>query len=514
MRYALLFVALLLFPGLAHAEWLESSSDHFVVYGRSDEKNLRRFSEQLERYQAAMAFVTAFKTPKPSPSNRVTVFLVDSEDTVQQLMGKGSKFVGGFYIPSAGGSIAIIPRVSSAGNGQQIDGSMITLLHEYAHHFLISSSGFASPRWLSEGAAEFFSSAKFGADGGVGIGLPANHRGAELNFSTDVKARELLDPAEYDKHFGKSTAYNAFYGKSWLLYHYLVFDPSRAGQLPKYGSLLARGVPLNQAAEQAFGDLDTLEQNIKKYQLKSTLQYWGIKGAVLPIGQIAMRKLSAGEAAMMPILIRSRRGVTKEQAGKLVIEARAVAAKFPADAAVEGALAEAEYDAGNDALAITAADKAIATDPKLTNAYVQKGYALMRMAESASDQTKAYRAARAPFLALNAIENDHPLPLYYYYLSYLRQGVKPSANAVDGLMHSVELAPFDFSLRMSAAMQSLHDKNGAMAKYYFTPIAYNPHGGKMAEKVRGWIERLDRDPKWDGADIGKFQIDDDSGDGG
>jgi hypothetical protein len=38
---------------------------------------------------------------------------------------------------------------------------MTVLLHEYAHHFLISNSGFPDPRWVGEGAAEFFSSVKF-----------------------------------------------------------------------------------------------------------------------------------------------------------------------------------------------------------------------------------------------------------------------------------------------------------------------------------------------------------------
>ncbi|MEO7383948.1 MAG: hypothetical protein ABIU18_03355, partial [Novosphingobium sp.] len=332
-------------------------------------------------------------------------------------------------------------------------------------------------------------------------------------YATDVKARELLDPAEYDKHFGKSKEYNAFYGKSWLLYHYLRFDPLRKGQLAKYGALLAAGTPLRQAGEQAFGDFNVLERNIEKYLTKSSLQYLRIKGEALRIGAIEMRRLTPGEAAMMPIRIRSRRGVQKEQAAKLVIDARAVAAKFPSDPAVLSALSEAEYDAGNDGPAIAAADKAIAADPKQTNAYVQKGYALMRMAEAADDQAKAYRAARAPFLALNQIEHDHPLPLYYYYMSFLHQGVKPSANAVQGLMYSVELAPFDFSLRMSAAVQCLHDKDGTMARYYLMPIAYDPHGGKRAEVVRGWIERLDKDPKWDGADIGSVSVDEGGDDG-
>ena len=78
--------------------------------------------------------------------------------------------------------------------GAELDFSMIVLLHEYAHHFLISSSSFALPRWLSEGQAEFFASASFERDGTVGLGRPAFHRAGELFYGTDVKAVDLLDP--------------------------------------------------------------------------------------------------------------------------------------------------------------------------------------------------------------------------------------------------------------------------------------------------------------------------------
>ncbi len=66
----------------------------------------------------------------------------------------------------------------------------------------------------------------------------------------------------------------------------------------------------------------------------------------------------------MPILIRSKRGVDKEQAAEVLLETRAVAAEHPNDPAVLAALAEAEYDAGNNAEAIAAADGALLLNPK------------------------------------------------------------------------------------------------------------------------------------------------------
>jgi hypothetical protein len=157
------FIALaaLLAAGTARAEWLEASSPHFVVYADDSERDIRRFSEQLERYHDAMAVITDQRGAPPSPSNRVTVFVVKSEREMQRL--SGSKMIAGFYIPRAGGSVAFVPRVGAS--GIELDYSMIVLLHEYAHHFIISNSNFPLPRWLGEGAAEFFSAASFRADG-------------------------------------------------------------------------------------------------------------------------------------------------------------------------------------------------------------------------------------------------------------------------------------------------------------------------------------------------------------
>ena len=62
-------------PGTARAQWLEASSDHFVIYSSQAPGTLHRFATQLESYHAAMSFITSFKPDVPSPSNRVTEVL-------------------------------------------------------------------------------------------------------------------------------------------------------------------------------------------------------------------------------------------------------------------------------------------------------------------------------------------------------------------------------------------------------------------------------------------------------
>lgn len=485
MRKWILALAVLLAPGAAHAEWLEASSAHFVVYADDSERDIRKFSEQLERFHEAMEVLTGLEVPAPSPSNRVTVFTVKNQREIERLYG--SRNVGGFYIPRAGGSVAFVPRVD-ARSGQP-DISMTILLHEYAHHFLLSNSRFPSPRWLNEGGAEFFASANFTTDGGISVGMPANHRAWELALERNVKAVELVDTVASEKYRGNDMG--AFYGESWLLYHYLVFTRERSGQLRGYMRAMTEGKSSLEAAREAFGDLDQLERELQRYGRQRTMLSWQFQPGQLEIDPVTVRRISAGEARIMPVRIRSRRGVTREEAIELLAQARTIAAAHPGDAAVLAALAEAEYDAGNDAEAIAAADAALAIDPNQVNAYVQKGYALFRRASEAEDRAAAYREAVKPFIALNKVENDHPLPLVYFYRSFAERGAEPSELAVHGLERASELAPFDLGLRLNLAAHQIVAGELEEARHNLVPVAYNPHGDGMANGARLVIERID-----------------------
>ncbi len=483
---SLIFAALLLvLPSAANAEWHEASSPHFVIYADDNPVNIQRFSQELERYHSALEYLTERAQPAPSPSNRVTIYVVRNDAEVRRLAGDGSRYLQGFCRARAGGSAAFIPKVE--GGSRELDGSKLVLLHEYAHHFMLSGNPFGLPNWLSEGGAEFFASASFKPDGGMLVGRPANHRAMELLFAKDVSVRNLLDPDSYTPPVGRS--YDAFYGKAWALFHYLTFEPVRGGQLDRYQILMRQGKSSREAGETAFGDFKVLEGELEKYLKRSTLKTFVVAPEHLSPGATLMRKLSAGEAAMMPVIMQSKRGVDEAQAAKVVVEARAVAARFPSDGRVLAALAEAEFDSGHDAEAVSAADKALAIDPTLVNAWLQKGYALFRTAETSGDQS-AFRRARTVFAGLNRLENDHPLPLVYYYRSFVHGGQTVPQIAKQGLERASELAPFDLSLRYSVAQMQLADGRKIPARANLKAVAANPHGGALSEQAQADLAEL------------------------
>ena len=83
------------------------------------------------------------------------------------------------------------------------------------------------------------------------------------------------------------------------------------------------------------------------------------------------------------------------------------------------------------------------------------------------------------------------LPLIYYYRGFAQRGSTPPDIALRGLERAAELAPFDLGLRMNVAMSQLASGDTAAARYNLLPIAFNPHGGNMAEAARQVIERID-----------------------
>jgi tetratricopeptide (TPR) repeat protein len=483
-----LALALAAVPSAAHAVWREASSAHFVVYAEDNEKDLREFTLELERFHSALEVVTGTKLGAPSPSNRVTIYVVTNQRQVGSLFGDGGRFIGGFYIPRAGSSIAIVPHIRD-GLGSRLDQSMITLLHEYTHHFVISTSAFPIPRWMSEGGAEFFAAASFERDGSVGIGRAANHRADELFMLAEMPIEQLLDDKLYFQK--RRSGYDSYYGWAWLLYHYLTFAPDRQGQFTKYIDALAKGRPSLDAAREAFGDLKKLDKDLSKYLNGRSVSYIKLDRDALTTGPIELRTLSAGAGEIMPVRIRSKVGVTREMAIEELSDARKIAAHFAQDAFVLAALAEAEHDAGNYAEAIAAADAAIAIDPKEVNAYVQKGFALFALAEEADDPGPAYKKAMAPFTALNKIENDHPLPLIYYFRSYVGRGEEPPELALQGLDRASQLAPFDRGLLMTLAMEQLRRGKLAEARGNLAPIAFDPHAGGAGRVAQALITLLD-----------------------
>ncbi len=483
-RLATMIAAILLPSTTAQAEWLEASHKRFVVYADMSPKALNAFASDLERFDSAMRFLFPNPRDEIDSANRVIIFVVNNEDAVQALIS--TENAAGFYRPSASGSIIVTPR-STSSEVKEFN-SKLVLFHEYAHHVTLSNSNNYYPSWVTEGLAEFFATTSIKSDGTIAIGLPNNARAYSLQVSNPISAETLLNS---DTRVFDEEQVAQKYARGWLLTHYLMLGKTRPGQLGAYIKLVNSGTPSLDAARKIFGDLDKLDRELNAYRSRSILMGAAIPPEKLPTGVVTIRPLDAGEAAMMPFHIQSAVGVDAKSAALLAAKARPIASAYATNSWAQRALAEIEYDAGNDDAAMAAADRALAADPKNMMALIYKGQVAMRRAATAKSTDPAvWREARRWFLKANAIDPNFALPFVLYHASFARAGEAPNASAIEGLVRAMDLVPQDTGLRFNVGLQLLSQGDRIGARRALAPVASNPHGGR-ANRASAMLKLLD-----------------------
>jgi hypothetical protein len=485
MRVLLAFAALAV-AAPVQAQWNQTSSKHFVIYADENPKQLVDFAARLERFDQAVRFLRGMSDPPVGQGNRLTVFVLPSVEAVQKLAGN-DPFIEGFYSGRASGSVVFVPRKAGEEVGELTADTIF--FHEYAHHLMFQVNDRPLPEWVVEGFAEFMSTVRFERDGDIGIGLPAYHRAWGL-FGEGALPLESLLAGNYEKITADQR--ESIYGHGWLLYHYLTFEKSRAGQLDRYIDLIAKGTAPLDAARAAFGDLKQLDRELDVYLRQRKLPYWKLPGAKFQAGDIAVQPLSQGAAKVIALRIQSKRGVDEKTAEPLAAQVRAVETKYPGDELVELTLAEAELDASHPDASEAAADRALKADPQSTKALILKGRAIAERGEKLEGLSRhsAFEQARHLFIAANKIDTEDPEALMQFYGAFVREGIKPTANAVAALHYASDLAPQDEGLRVMSAAAYLVNGKLAEAKHALTPIAYDPHGGELAGVARSAIAKI------------------------
>lgn len=474
-----------------HAAWHEARTKHFVIYSDDNPRNLEQFAVRLEKFDQAVRHITHMDDPPLGDGNRLTIFVLPNEGAVEKL--HGGKNVGGFYSPRASGSVAFVPRRAGYGGDSGWDEEVI-FFHEYAHHLMLQNVDHPFPRWMVEGFAEFLSTAKINKDGSVLLGAAAQHRAYSLARGDWAPLETLLG----DDYSGVSEDRReaTVYARGWLLTHYLVFEPTRDGQAARYVDAVTRGVPPLQAATQAFGDLKQLDRDLRTYlrRITGSIAAMRIGSNSVQAGSVEIRALSDAAAAVLPLRIRSKRGVDRKTAEPLAIEVRKVHARFPADELVLRTLAEAEIDAGHANASEVAAEAAMKLNPRNTEALIYKARAIQERAQSAegAQRTALFEQARKTFIAANKLDPEDPEPLLLFHLAHLAEGKVPTPNAIAALHYASDLAPHDLGLRMTSGMQYVQDGDLKAARRTLALVAFNPHGGKLAEVARAVIAKLDK----------------------
>lgn len=500
LRIGFALAALVLAPSSANAKWYEATSRHFNVYSQQSPEDLLAYASKLERYDSAVRAVRKMADPA-NAHDRLTVYVVKDGETIERLYGAPGSGVLGFWQSRAAGPVAFANSQPKRAR-YDLDGQTV-FFHEYLHHMMLQDAVKTYPTWMSEGYAEFFAPTEFHDDGSVEIGKPPQYRGWELH---NVQGMPLVDMLGGIYNQTTYREWVSQYGRGWLLTHYLAFEPSRQGQVDRYVNAINSGVPALDAAKKAFGDLKKLDKELNAYLARKTIPTRTIPASLIKVGPVDVRPLRDDEAeaveASMWLDANDDVGVARAAAGR----ARKAAQQFPSSAIVLSTLARAEFEAKHYTEASAAADRALAIDPKSLQASVYKGRALMELAKD-NPASANWQAIRGWFSKANHIDPEAPEPLMLYFQSFVKQGVKPPTQAVDGLLAAIEDSPRDVDMRLMAVLELVKEGDTKTAQLLYGPVAYDPHSGKehrrgleIMEKIKsgdtaGAISMLEEDQK-------------------
>jgi Flp pilus assembly protein TadD len=468
----------------AHAAWYEASSKHFVIYADENPRELQRFATKVEQFDQAARYVMRMDDPEVGDGNRLTVFVVPSEKDVHAIMGEKKAWQAGLYMGRVNGSIAYVPR--------RLDGPEdpeAAFLHEYTHHLMMQNLDAPYPEWYVEGFAEFLSTAKFDSDGSIWFGAPLQQRAYSLLNAQPPSFEQIAAGIQPGMN---QLQIDAFYARGWLLTHYLTLENKRSGQLTRYILALEKGEAPIPAAREVFGDLKQLDGELNKYVTERMTEF-KISGDHAKAGSIDVHPLSAGAAQVIVDRAKVKYGYHDAAAEALAADVRTIESRFPGDELVECTLAEAELEAGHADAAAAAAAKAVAANPHSTEALVLKALAIEEKAKDADGDARhaMFEQARQTYIAANKLDTEDPEPLYDYYWSYLREGVRPTDNAIDALHYASDLAPQDIGVRMNSAIAYLEKGKLKDARSTLTVVAYSPHADQAAELAKRMVADID-----------------------
>lgn len=489
MRRFMLALCALSFAVPAQAKWFVAETAHFTVYADSKAEETKAFAEQLERFDMALRFMQNMPIETERKSTPLTIYRFGDTDDMAILAGAPDSGIAGFFIPRASGSVAFVPerarRARNLGARTEDDGDLdaeTILFHEYVHHFMFQHFSAAYPAWYIEGFAELYSTTQLLPDGVFRVGLPANHRGAQLFYDTPFPVKKLF-AAKIARGDNRH-----YYSVGWLLTHYLSFSPDRKGQLRAYLNAVNTGATSEAAAKEVFGDLDALNKEVMRY-LKSRLQGFEVKPANYAAPKVSVRPLNADETAIIAPRIRSHRGVDKKSAPRIANEIRTKGQPYAGSSFVQLALAEAEYDAGNLDASEAAGMRALAVDPASADAMNYVGLVHLKRGEKTPE---SYATARQWFVKAKRAKPAYAPVLINHYLSYSKAGATIPEPAIIDLEHAFELAPFDTGLRFLLTRQLLTEKRGKPARSVIEPVAFSAHGGGIAKRATKVLEHIDK----------------------
>lgn len=254
--------------------WVEARSPHFIVISNSSEKDATKTVLQFERMRAV--FQKLLPSARDDTGVPITVLALKDKKSFQTLeptayLGKGKLDLAGYFMRLPDQNYILL-RLDAQGAHPYF-----TVYHEYTHYMLRHDSAWL-PVWLNEGQAEFFQTTEFEGKT-VHLGEPSMGNLQLLRERNLIPLTTLFQVDHSSPYYHEEDKGSIFYAEAWALTHYLMLNDfkNKTHHVQDYADLLQQHTDSISAAQQAFGDLNKLQQALNEYVRRSIFVYFIMK---------------------------------------------------------------------------------------------------------------------------------------------------------------------------------------------------------------------------------------------
>lgn len=276
--------------------WLQVSTPHFQIVSNANEAEARRAAHQFESMRSV--FQKVFPDADLDTTAPMLVLAVQDKQHLQALeplayLGKGQLNLVGLFLPYPEKNYVLILLNAPGAHPYS------TIYHEYAH-FVFSRLHDWMPLWLTEGIAEYYEYTEV-LDDKIRIGKGDPYTQSILDRTPLLPLSTLFAVDLHSPYYHEQDKGSIFYAESWLLVHFLKDKDQTYGthRLDDFLSLLQKNVDPKTAATQAFGDLDQLELDLRRYAAGTHYEVNDIVGGIsVDDSSFVVRRLSDTQAGI------------------------------------------------------------------------------------------------------------------------------------------------------------------------------------------------------------------------
>ncbi len=256
----------------ARNDWREMTTGHFHLFSTLRDSGTRQVAQKLQAFEQTVGEI--LKSEERLPDIPTLIFILNRDDFRKYAADRPG--LAGLFAQREFANYIVMD------GDEQSDSTLQTVFHEYTHFIQHNTHTVQFPPWYSEGYAELFSAFRI-RDNQIVLGEAPKGLRISLYKEDWMPVERLLAVTMNDKEYRAEALMPQFYGESWTLVHYLLFDDAKLA-LPtaRYLSSLDLGAKEQVAFAHAFQftkeELDKQIQQLLLHQI-IVIKRWTVPSA-------------------------------------------------------------------------------------------------------------------------------------------------------------------------------------------------------------------------------------------